>query len=69
MSDTEEIVDDLESIAPCGIIHSCYVRHHRVFGSSVVLEKRYDGDNASRRDVDGELILPYRELLDEFGHA
>ena len=35
----------------------------------MVLEERYYRDNAGGRYVDRQFILPYRELLDVFGHA
>jgi hypothetical protein len=30
-----------------------------VFGSGVILQEGEDGDDAGRRDVDGQFVLPY----------
>ena len=35
----------------------------------MIFEERDDGDDAGGRNVNRELIFPYRELLDEFGQA
>lgn len=67
--DAEKIVHDLESLTPRRIIHSRYIRHHCILGRGVILEERDDGDYTGWRDVDCELVLPDRELLNIFGHA
>ena len=41
---------------------------HLVF-RSLTLEEREDGDNAGGADIDGQLVLPDRELLDVLGQA
>jgi hypothetical protein len=61
VADTEHVVDDLEALILGGVVDGCDVRDLGVFGSCVVLEEGEGRDDARRRNVDGQLILPYRE--------
>ena len=69
VSDAEKVIDNLEAGIPRRIIDCRNVRHHGELRSCVVFEEGHDRDNSRRRDVDGELVLPDRELLDVFGEA
>lgn len=57
----EQVVDDLEALVAGWVVDSGDIGDLSELGSGVVLEERKDGDDAGRRDVDGELILPNRE--------
>ena len=69
MSYTEQVIYHLESIVPCGIVHSRDICHHCIFGGSMILEEGYHRYYTGRRYVYGELVFPNRELLNESGHA
>ncbi len=58
MSHTEKVVHDLESTGPRGVVHSCNICHHGVFGGSMVFEERDDGNDTRGRNIDRELIFP-----------
>jgi hypothetical protein len=61
VADAEHVVDDLEALVLGGVVDSGDVGNLGVFGRGVVLEEGKGGDNARRRDVDGQLVLPYGE--------
>lgn len=65
----EKIVDDFEPLISRGVVDGGYVHHRCILGCRVVLQERYDGEDARRRNVDGELVFPNRELLDVFWQA
>ena len=69
MTHAEEIVNDLEAVASCGVIDCCDICHHGVFGGSVVFEEGDDGKDAIGGDIDCELVFPDRKLLYVFWHA
>jgi hypothetical protein len=85
VSDGEEVVDDLETVLAGGVVGGSDGADLGEFGSGVVLEELVgiseaispvltlqegeDGDDTRRRDVDGEFILPDRELLNVFGET
>ena len=69
MSDTEEVVYNLESVGSRRVIHGRNISYHRVLGCRVIFEEGDDRENARWRNVDCELVFPDGELLDEFRHA
>lgn len=61
VTDGQHVVDDLESLVSRRVVDGCDVGNAGKLGSGVVLEEGESGDNTGRRDVDGELVLPYGE--------
>jgi hypothetical protein len=61
VADTEHVVDDLEALVLGRVVDCGDIGDLGVFGRGVVLEEGEGGDDARRGNVDGQLILPYRE--------
>lgn len=66
---TEHVVNHLETLVAGREINAGNVGDLRKLGGRVILEEAHDRDHTSWRGVDGELILPDRELLDVLGQA
>lgn len=69
MLDAQEVVDDLEPLGPGGDVDTAKVHDLLVLGVGVVAEEAHDGNDAGRRDVERQLVLVDRRLLDEFGES
>jgi len=69
VSYAQQVVDNLESLLFCRIIDASYVGDLCVFRCGVVLEECEDRYDAGWWDVDAELVLPDRELLNVLGHT
>lgn len=65
--DAQEVVYDLEALASRGVVCTSNVHHGLVLAICVVAEEGEDGDDALWADVDAELVLVDRILLDELG--
>jgi hypothetical protein len=61
VTDAKHVVNDLEALVLGGVVDGCDVGDLGVFGRSVVLEEGEGRDDARRRNVDGQFILPYGE--------
>jgi hypothetical protein len=57
----QQVVDHLEALVAGGVVDGGDVRDLGEFGGGVVLEEGEDGDDAGRRDVDGEFVFPNGE--------
>ena len=69
MPHAQHVVHDLEAIVPCRVVHGCDIGDHGVFSSRMILEESENGNDAVWGDEDGELVLPYGELLNVSGEA
>jgi hypothetical protein len=65
----EEVVDDLESLATGRVVGTRNVHHRLVLGVGVVAKEEHDGLDGGRGDVEGQLVLVDRRLLDELGEG
>lgn len=68
-SDTEQVVDDLETLITGGEVDTSNVGNLGELSSSVVLQEAHEGKDTRGSSVNGKLILPDSELLDVFGQA
>lgn len=69
VANTEQVVNDLETLVPCGEVNTGDIGDLGEFGRSMVLEEAHHGNDTGGGSVDGELVLPHGELLDVFGKA
>lgn len=61
VANTEQVVDDLESLVLGRVVDGSDIADLGVLGGGVVLEEREDGNDTLGRDVDGQFVLPDRE--------
>lgn len=66
-ADREAVVDDLEAVGARGVVDSTHIHDLLELGVGVVAQELHDRQERIGCDVDGELILVDRELLNEFG--
>lgn len=69
MSHAQEIVHDLESLVPGREIDGSYIHYGLELTLGVVAKEGQERNDAGRCSVQGELVLEYAVLLDEFGEA
>lgn len=69
IADAQQVVDDLEALVTSGEINRGNIGDLGEFGCRVVFQEAHDRDDAGGRNVDRELVLPHRELLNVFGQA
>ena len=69
MLDTEQIVDDLKTLAPGRVVCSGDIHDRLVLAIRVIPQESEDGNNTLRRDVDAQFVLVYGVLLDELGKS
>lgn len=63
VSDGQEIINDFEASIAGWVVDGGDVADLGELGGGVVLEKGEGGDDTGGRDVDDELVLPYRESV------
>lgn len=66
-ADRETVVDDLEAVGARGVVDSTDIHDLLELGVGVIAQELHDGQERVGCDVDSELILVNRELLNEFG--
>lgn len=64
MPHTQKVVHNFKSLTLGRVIHSSNICNHGIFRGGVIFQKRHDGKNTRWGNVNGELILPYGDLLD-----
>lgn len=69
VADTQQVVDDLETLVTGGEVDTGDIGDLSELGGGVVLQEAHDGDNTGWRGVDSKLVLPNGELLDVLGQA
>ncbi len=62
-------MNHLESEVPGWIVDRCDIHDRFILTLCVIPKECQDGDDRGGDDVDGELVLVNRELLDEFGQT
>lgn len=67
-ADAEHVVYNLESVFTAGEVGSSDVHERTELRTGVVAEESEHRNECRGSNVDGELILPYSELLDKLGH-
>lgn len=69
LGNTEQVVHNLESLVPVGVI--CTTDVHAAFKLTlrVVSQERKHRNDTRRGDVESEFVLENGELLDEFGQT
>jgi hypothetical protein len=65
----QQMIHNLEPLLPLRIIGATNILAALELALGMVAKESEDGNNARRTNVERELILEYRELLDELGEA
>lgn len=63
------MIDDLEALVAGGVVSAGDVDETLELALAVVAQEGQGLDDGGWRDVERELVLPYGELLYEFGQA
>ena len=69
VSHAEQVVDHLESLVLGRVVDRRDIGDLRELARRVVLQEAHHRDDPRRRHVDGQLVLPHRELLHVLGHT
>lgn len=64
--DGEQVIDNLKAVTPCGVINASDVGNLSVLCSRMVLEEFEDGKDSRRWNINRQLVLPDRKLLNIF---
>jgi hypothetical protein len=66
---TKQVVHNLEPLVTLRIVSTTDINTTFKLASRVIPQKRKDGDNRARGNVEREFVLVHRELLNKLGQA
>lgn len=69
VADREHVVNNLEALVASGVVDGGDVGNAGELGGRMVLKKAEGGYDAGGRNIDGEFVLPHRELLNILGQT